>query len=513
MTFKDFKFKSRLAYAISRAGFSEPSPIQEQAIPLILEGCDVVGQAHTGTGKTAAFALPILQKMTGNDGVEAVVIVPTRELASQVADEFYKFSRNLKIRTAAVYGGTSYRRQIMHIENAGVIVATPGRFLDLLTKNKIKINPKYIVLDEADEMLNMGFLEDIRRIFTHFENREQTLMFSATMPEEIKNLAETILKNPKFIHVEKNAVPTENIKQYYYVVEEHERDLAMLRLIETVDPKKAIIFCRTKRETARLAEFLSAKGYKAEALHGDMEQYDRQTTMKAFRRNEYEILVATDVAARGLDVRDISHVFNYHIPFESESYVHRIGRTGRAKRDGVAMMLVTTHELRELKRIQKNVGSELILQSIPSKNENTKDRLKTISEMLGNEKITKSSETILESIIEKNDLKETAARLVSLLEKTLTKSDSIGKTPMEVEKMLVNIGNDVESENKKSSRRYKERGSKSPRGRRTATSSRRPQRRRYNDDTIRRGTGRGEVPEPTVTKTGGGSRIVARKLF
>ncbi|MGB0925518.1 MAG: DEAD/DEAH box helicase, partial [Minisyncoccia bacterium] len=357
MNFKDFKFKSRLAYAISRAGFTEPSPIQEKSIPLILDGKDMVGQAHTGTGKTAAFALPVLQQMTGKDGVEAVVIVPTRELATQVADEFYKFSRNLNIRTATVYGGTSYGRQIMHIKNAGVVVATPGRFLDLLTKGKIDIHPKFIILDEADEMLNMGFLEDIRRIFTHFEDRKQTLMFSATMPEAIKDLATTLLKNPEFIRTEAAAVTNNNIEQYYYVVDEHERDSAMVRLIETSDPKKAIIFCRTKRETARLAEYLSGQGYKTEALHGDMEQYDRQKTMKSFRRNECELLVATDVASRGLDVRDVTHVFNYHIPFESESYVHRIGRTGRAKRDGVAMMLVTPHELRELKRIQKDVGS------------------------------------------------------------------------------------------------------------------------------------------------------------
>ena len=324
MTFKDFNFKSRLAYAISRAGFEEPSPIQEQSIPLIMEGKDMVGQAHTGTGKTAAFALPILQKISQRDGVAAVVIVPTRELATQVADEFYKFSRNLNIRTATVYGGTSYKRQIEHINNAGVIVATPGRFLDLLSREKININPKYVVLDEADEMLNMGFLEDIRRIFTYFPEREQTLMFSATMPEEIKELAQTILKDPEFVRAESTEVTNNNIKQYYYVVDEHERDAAVLRLIEDANPKKAIVFCRTKRETARLSEYLSGQGFKTAALHGDMEQYDRQKTMKSFRRNEYRLLIATDVAARGLDVRDVSHVFNYHIPFEAESYVHRI---------------------------------------------------------------------------------------------------------------------------------------------------------------------------------------------
>ena len=255
MTFKDFNFKSRLAYAVKRAGFEAPSPIQEQTIPLILAGKDVVGQAHTGTGKTAAFALPILQNITKRDGAAALVIVPTRELATQVADEFYKFSRTLGIRTATVYGGTSYKRQIEHVANAGVVVATPGRLLDLLERNKIDINPRYVVLDEADEMLNMGFLEDVRHIFTHLEGRKQTLMFSATMPNEIKDLAETILTKPTFIRVEAEAVTNNNIKQYYYVVDEHERDQAMLRLVEVANPKKAIVFCRTKRETARLAEY------------------------------------------------------------------------------------------------------------------------------------------------------------------------------------------------------------------------------------------------------------------
>jgi ATP-dependent RNA helicase DeaD len=507
MTFKDFNFKSRLAYSISRAGFEEPSPIQIQSIPLILAGKDMVGQAHTGTGKTAAFALPILQMMNKTDGVGAVVIVPTRELATQVADEFYKFSRNLNIRTATVYGGTSYKRQIDHIKTAGVIVATPGRFLDLLSRGKIDIKPKFVVLDEADEMLNMGFLEDIRHIFTYLEDREQTLMFSATMPEEIKELAQTILKNPEFIRTEKAEVTNNNIKQYYYVVDEHERDSAMLRLIETANPKKAIVFCRTKRETARLAEYLKGQGYTAAPLHGDMEQRDRQNTMKSFRRNEYTLLIATDVAARGLDVRDVSHVFNYHIPFEAESYVHRIGRTGRAKRDGVAMMLVTPHELRELKRIQKDVGSELTMQSIPQKNGTIEDRVKSLFAMVKSERPKKSSEMILEALIEKTDITLVANKLVSLLEKTLIETSGIGKTVDEVNVLLGTIDDDVESETKKSSRKYKSRSgqSKSP-------ASRGRNNRRRDDDTIRRGTERGEVPIPTIAKVGG-SRIVARKLF
>ncbi len=509
MNFKDFKFKSRLAYAISRAGFTEPSPIQEKTIPLILEGKDVVGQAHTGTGKTAAFALPILQKMTGKDGVEAVIIVPTRELASQVADEFYKFSRNLKIRTATIYGGTSYKRQIMHIENAGVIVATPGRFLDLLSREKINIKPKYVVLDEADEMLNMGFLEDIRRIFTYFEDREQTLMFSATMSEEIKDLSKTILKNPEFIRTEEEAITNNNIKQYYYVVEENERDAAIIRLIESSDPDKAIIFCRTKKETDRLAEFLSGQGYKVEALHGDMEQWDRQKTMKGFRRNEYEILVATDVASRGLDVRGVSHIFNYHIPFESESYVHRIGRTGRAKQDGVAMMLVTPNELYELQKIQKDVGSELVLKSIPQKDYLIEDQLKNFFTIIENEKLDKSSKIILDLLLKKDNIENITMKLISLLGSRLQEKSLIGKTIDEVQVMISELNNNVLNTKSK----------KLPNGKLNRKTNRQHKgqlcrgKRRYENTEIRRGTSRGEIPEPTITRTSGGDRIIARKLY
>ncbi len=506
MNFKDFKFKSRLAYAVSRAGFTEPSPIQEKTIPLILEGKDVVGQAHTGTGKTAAFALPILQMMTGKDGVETVVIVPTRELATQVADEFYKFSRNLKIRTATVYGGTSYGRQIAHIENAGIIVATPGRFLDLLSKEKIDINPEYVVLDEADEMLNMGFLEDIRNIFSYLGGRKQTLMFSATMSEEIKDLSKTILKNPEFIRTEIEAVTNNNIKQYYYIVEEHERDKAMIRLIESINPDKSIIFCRTKKETDRLAEYISGQGYSVEALHGDMDQWDRQKTMKSFRRNEYEILVATDVASRGLDVRGVSHIFNYHIPFESESYVHRIGRTGRAKHSGIAMTLVTPNELYELQKIQKDVGSELILKSIPQKGLSIKDQLDDFFRIVTNEDIDNSSRVILKSLLEKDNIENIAIKLISLLGKRLQQEELIGKTISEAELMIKSINDNTNIEDRKSFNNNNSRRHVGSRGHRGYN-------RKQNNGKIRRGTGRGEIPEPTITRTSGGDRIIARKLY
>lgn len=495
MKFSHFKFTPKLARAVARAGFQEPSPIQEKSIPLILDHKDVVGQAHTGTGKTAAFALPLLHMMKGKGDVETLVIVPTRELAIQVADEFYKFSRNLGIRTATVYGGTSYKRQLAHIDRAGVVVATPGRLIDLLSRKKIDIAPSFVVLDEADEMLNMGFIEDVRRILDFFPNRSQTLLFSATMPEEVKDLAKTIQKNPEIIRTESEAVVKNSIDQYYFVVDEHERDDAIVRLIDFHNPKKSIIFCRTKRETARLSEFLKGQGYQAEALHGDVEQWDRQRIMKSFRRNEFEILVATDVAARGLDVRDVSHVFNYHIPFESESYVHRIGRTGRAQREGIAMMLVTPHELQELKRIKKEVGSELTLKEVPQKYENPVKQMHEIAEMVNNQETNSESEVLLKKVSQGMDPQLVAQKLLILLASKMNEAVGIGKTVREVEQLL-------DAPQEISSKGTSKKRSSRPRSRHSSRK-----------ETIRRGTKRGEIPVPEITETALGARIVARRLY
>lgn len=493
MTFKDFDFKPELARALAQAGFKEPSPIQKEAIPVIISGKDVVGQAHTGTGKTAAFALPLLQTMDPSASAQVVIIVPTRELASQVADEVYKFSRLLNIRTATVYGGASYGRQIAHIKNAGVIVATPGRFLDLLSKKKIDIHPKAVVLDEADEMLNMGFLEDIRHIFTYFEDREQTLMFSATMPQEIKDLAETILKDPQFIKTEADKSLAKNsIKQYYYVVDEHERDLAIIRLIDFTNPQKSIIFCRTKRETERLAEHLKAQGYLAEALHGDVEQRDREEIMRSFRKHRYKILVATDVAARGIDVRGVSHVFNYHIPFESESYVHRIGRTGRAKKDGVAMTLVTPHELHELERIQKDVGSELSFATIPNQDLDPEQKILHLTTLIQDTKVPRGSAALLKKVSGGFSPEIVAQKLLHLLDESRSSDTRIGKNKEELALLLKDLHTNPETELKK------KKGGRKPRSK--------------NSSLPKRGTSRGEVPRPSIKRTKT-SRIVARKLF
>jgi len=367
MKFHEFNFHRDIAKGVKIAGFREPSPIQEMAIPIVAQGRDLVAQAHTGTGKTAAFGLPMMDKLARGEIERALVITPTRELATQVSDELYHLGRFAGIRTLTVYGGVGYGRQIALIhKGVQIVVATPGRLKDLYRKGKIDVfNPEIVVLDEADEMLDMGFLEEIKEIFEYIPQNRQTLLFSATMPEPIKELANHILYQPEFISVVGDDETTNNvIDQRYYVINENQRDEAIVKLLETEDVNKCIIFCRMKREVDRLTEHLQALGFNVAGLHGDLEQQDREVVIKAYRRGETKIMVATDVAARGLDVKDVTHVFNYHIPFDPQSYVHRIGRTGRAGKSGQAITLVTTEEFRELQRIQKEVGAEMRLATI-----------------------------------------------------------------------------------------------------------------------------------------------------
>lgn len=367
MNFRDFNFHPDVEKGVRIAGFKEPSPIQEMSIPIVAEGKDMIGQAHTGTGKTAAFGLPMIDKIAKGECERALVITPTRELATQVSDELYHLGRFAGIRTLTVYGGVGYGRQIALIhKGVQIVVATPGRLKDLYKKGKIDtFNPEIVVLDEADEMLDMGFLDDIKEIFEYIPQNRQTLLFSATMPEPIKELANSILYKPEFISVIGDEEMTNNIiEQVYYVINENQRDEAIVNLLESEDVDKCIIFCRMKREVDRLSEHLEALGFSAKRLHGDVEQEDREAIIKGYRRGEIKIMVATDVAARGLDVKNVSHVFNYHIPFDPQSYVHRIGRTGRAGKSGKAITIVSTEEFRELQRIKKEVGADMKLSTI-----------------------------------------------------------------------------------------------------------------------------------------------------
>jgi len=419
LTFNDFNFNKEVLKGIRIAGFREPSPIQKKVIPIIDNGEDLVGQAHTGTGKTAAFGLPIINKIANKEIEKALVITPTRELATQISDELYHLGRFTGIRTLAVYGGVGYGRQIALI-NRGVqiVVATPGRLKDLYKKGKIDdFNPEIVVLDEADEILDMGFLDDIKEIFEYIPQNRQTLLFSATMPEPIKALADTILSNPKFISVvnESDSTTNNEIEQIYYVINESQRDEAIVKLLETERIKKCIVFCRMKREVDRLTEHLKALGFNASGLHGDLEQLERDEVIRAYRRNQIQIMVATDVAARGLDVKQVTHVFNYHIPFDPQSYVHRIGRTGRAGKKGKAITLVSTEEFRELQRIKKEVGANMRLATIKIKGDNSKgSNFSFLEQRIRDTKIDELAIDFIDSM-EDMDYHEFVERVVTIL--------------------------------------------------------------------------------------------------
>jgi ATP-dependent RNA helicase DeaD len=441
LTFNEFNFHKELLKGVKIAGFREPSPIQEMVIPIIEKGEDLVGQAHTGTGKTAAFGLPLMNKIAKKEIERALVITPTRELATQVSDELYHLGRFCGIRTITVYGGVGYGRQIALInKGVQVVVATPGRLKDLYRKGKIdSFNPEIVVLDEADEMLDMGFLEEIKEIFEYIPQNRQTLLFSATMLEPIKELANEILTDPQFVSVVGEDESTTNniIEQSYYVIEESQRDEAIVKLLETEDTNKCIIFCRMKREVDRLTEHLKAIGFSAEGLHGDLEQMDRERIVKGYRRGESKIMVATDVASRGLDVKNVSHVFNFHIPFDPQSYVHRIGRTGRAGKSGKAITLVSTTEFKELQRIQKEVGADMKLETI-NLDSNSKSAVDFISLESKVREVTihKDSAEFIDSM-EDMDYHEFVERVVSLLlEEKKSNSNQLGFDQNTVNSMM-----------------------------------------------------------------------------
>ncbi|MDR3178037.1 MAG: DEAD/DEAH box helicase [Campylobacteraceae bacterium] len=418
-TFENFKLHEQVLRAVKEAGFREPSPIQQEIIPLIMEGRDVVGQAQTGTGKTAAFSLPVISMIDPSQKkVQALVITPTRELATQISDEMYMFGRFRGIHTVTVYGGSSYSKQLKLIEQgANIVVATPGRLLDLLKNNKVyDFEPQIVILDEADEMLDMGFLEDIEAIFARLPKNRQTMLLSATMPEPIKALAKKILNNPSFVSVTpQNATTNADIEQHYYVIEEHERDDAIIRLLDATDPQKAIIFCRTKKEVDRLSTKLVASGYAAKGLHGDMEQPQREEVIKSFRNGVIDILIATDVAARGLNVKEISHVFNYHIPFDPESYVHRIGRTARGGQKGTAITLLTPIEYHSMQKIAKTVGTKLEQKQIPTLFELKASNAKKLAETVSRANIDNIAVKIADELEKELDLAQIAYKAISLL--------------------------------------------------------------------------------------------------
>ncbi|MCY7377450.1 MAG: DEAD/DEAH box helicase [Pyrinomonadaceae bacterium] len=359
ITFAQFGLRDELTKAVNDLGYEMPSPIQQKTIPLLLEGKDIIGQAQTGTGKTAAFALPTLQKIdTATSRVQALVLTPTRELAIQVAEAFHSYAKHLgRVRVLPVYGGQSISQQIKHLRSGvQIVVGTPGRVMDHIRRETIDIsNLKVVVLDEADEMLNMGFQEDVEWILSHTPDTRQTALFSATMPRQVKRIAEKYLRDAVNVEIQQKTMTVPTVQQFYLNVSENQKTDALTKLLETetASGEAVLIFHRTKLGAAALTDKLQARGYAAEAMHGDMSQAQREAVIKRLRNGAVEIVVATDVAARGLDVDRISTVVNYDMPSDTENYVHRIGRTGRAGRAGKAVLFVTPRQQRMLRDIEK----------------------------------------------------------------------------------------------------------------------------------------------------------------
>lgn len=368
-TFNEFGLHHAITRAISEMGFEESTPIQEKVIPIALSGVDLIGQAQTGTGKTAAFSIPLLEKIdVASDKIQGLVLAPTRELAIQVAEELSKLGAYKGVKQLPIYGGQDIGRQIRALKNRPhVIIATPGRLIDHLERRTIRLGDvETVVLDEADEMLNMGFLEEIQKILSAVPDERQTMLFSATMPAPIRKLADQFLRNPEHITAIPKMVQKPTIDQYYCEVSERQKFDTLCRLIDMDSPDLAIIFGRTKRRVDELSAALQKRGYFAEGLHGDLSQNQRDQVMRKFRESQIEILVATDVAARGIDVSNVTHVYNFDIPQDPESYVHRVGRTGRAGRKGVAMTLVTPRESEHLHFIERINQFKIAKRPVPT---------------------------------------------------------------------------------------------------------------------------------------------------
>lgn len=384
-SFSDLGLSAPVVEAITALGYEVPTPIQAQTIGLMLAGKDVIGQAQTGTGKTAAFSLPLLQKIDPERGeVQALVLTPTRELTIQVAEAIYRYGKNLHIHVLPVYGGVSIGKQIGRLDQGvHVVVGTPGRIMDHMRRGTLKLDTaRYIVLDEADEMLNMGFQEDVEWILQQTSPDRQMALFSATLPPAIRKLAEQYMRDPHEVLVAPGKMNIPQIEQRLYVVAQYQKLEALTRLLDTEDITSALIFTRTKLGAAELTETLQARGYAAEALHGDMNQQARETVLRKFRKQVVDIVIATDVAARGLDVENISHVINYDMPSDVEYYVHRIGRTGRAGRTGVALTLATQRELRMVTIIERYLKIRIERARVPTEADVAANRAAMLAQTL-----------------------------------------------------------------------------------------------------------------------------------
>ena len=356
MKFEELQIDDRILRAVEDMGFEEASPIQAKAIPVVLEGKDIVGQAQTGTGKTAAYSIPMLQKIDPSvKKVQAIVLCPTRELAVQVAEEIRRLAKYMSdIKVLPVYGGQEIVRQIKSLKTGvQIVVGTPGRVMDHMRRKTVRFdNVSMVILDEADEMLDMGFREDMETILTGTPEDRQTVLFSATMPKAIMDIAKKFQKDAEVVKVVRKELTVENIDQYYYEVRPKNKNEVLCRLIDIYNPRLSVVFCNTKKKVDELISELKGRGYFADGIHGDMKQTQRDRVMSDFREGKTEILIATDVAARGIDVSNVDVVFNYDLPQDEEYYVHRIGRTGRAGKEGLAFSFISGKEVYKLKDIE-----------------------------------------------------------------------------------------------------------------------------------------------------------------
>jgi ATP-dependent RNA helicase DeaD len=435
--FSDLELKDSLLKAIRRAGFEETTPIQAQTMPLILAGRDVIGQAQTGTGKTAAFGLPILQALPPRaTKLQALIIEPTRELALQTKEELFRLGRDEHAHVQVVYGGTPISRQIKALKhNPTVLVGTPGRILDHLQRKTIKLTDlQQVVLDEADEMLDMGFIQDIEKILSYVKQPHQTMLFSATMPKAVLKLGEKFMDHPEVVKIKAKHLTTDLIDQYFIRAKDYEKFDILCRLFDVQAPDLALVFVRTKKRVDELTHGLQARGYNAAGIHGDLSQSRRESVLKRFRQGKIDFLVATDVAARGLDISGVTHVYNFDMPQDPDSYVHRIGRTGRAGQNGISVTFVTPDEIGYLRTIEQLTKTKMQPLRPPSDRQALQGQLaasrKEIEDLLASDlsKYTQAANNLLEEY--------SAVDLVSALLKKLTKDPSEVKVKISPEKPL-----------------------------------------------------------------------------
>lgn len=457
MKFDELNIDERILRAIEDMGFEETSPIQTQAIPAVCEGIDVVGQAQTGTGKTAAYTIPMLMKIdTQIKKPQAIVLCPTRELAVQVAEEIRKLAKYMSdIKVLPVYGGQEIVRQIKSLKTGvQIIVGTPGRVMDHMRRKTVKFdNINMVILDEADEMLDMGFREDMETILTETPEDRQTVMFSATMPKAIMDIARNFQKDARIIKVVRKELTVSNIEQFYYEVRPKNKTEVLCRLIDIYNPRLSVVFCNTKRQVDELISELKGRGYFADGIHGDMKQQQRDRVMDDFRSGKVDILIATDVAARGIDVDDVDMVFNYDIPQDEEYYVHRIGRTGRAGRSGMALSFISGKEVYKLKDIERYCKTKILAKPVPSLDDVKNTKLDNMFDKI-RQTIEEGGLTDMVNLVEEHVNQEeytsmdmAAALLKMLIGDTLDREDEVEEFHFDTDKddsrmvrLFINIG-------------------------------------------------------------------------